>query len=132
MKHLADELDTWRLVWILFFKMHDQPKSPIFKRGVCRADDYGVPISRVFRGGDDAAGAESCCTMSSHYLRWAMRTRQQADQSAFAERRAQLVACLGQSRRQRQTLKSRMRRLRADVDIDGFAGRGCTAVFVQL
>ena len=42
-EHLANELDTWRFVWILFFKMHDQTKRSIFEGCICRSDNDSVP-----------------------------------------------------------------------------------------
>ena len=42
-EHLADELDAWGLVGVLFFKMHDQPKCSILERCICWSDDDGVP-----------------------------------------------------------------------------------------
>ena len=42
-KHRADELDSWRFVGVLFFKVHHKAKGSIFERSVCRADNDGVP-----------------------------------------------------------------------------------------
>lgn len=47
MKHLTDELDSWRLIRVLLLKMHDQSKGAIFKRRIRRPDDDGVPISHT-------------------------------------------------------------------------------------
>lgn len=46
-EHLTDELDPWRLVWICLFEMHHKAKGAIFKRGVRRSDDDGVPGTRL-------------------------------------------------------------------------------------
>jgi hypothetical protein len=46
MEHVTDELDGWRFIWILFFKMHHESKGPVFERGICRSDDDGVPVRR--------------------------------------------------------------------------------------
>lgn len=43
-KHLADELDARRLVWVCLLKVHHQPERPILKRCICRSDDYSVPV----------------------------------------------------------------------------------------
>lgn len=47
MKHLTDELDSWRLIRVLLLKMHDQSEGAVFKRRVRRPDDDGVPISHT-------------------------------------------------------------------------------------
>jgi hypothetical protein len=44
-EHLADEFDLGWLVWILFFELHHQSKGAVFERGVCGADNNGVPIT---------------------------------------------------------------------------------------
>lgn len=47
-KHLADELDTWRLVRILLLKVHYQAKGSVFEGRIGRSDDDGIPrISSV-------------------------------------------------------------------------------------
>jgi hypothetical protein len=43
MEHLADKLDTWRLVGVLFLEMHDQAECTIFERGIGGANDDGIP-----------------------------------------------------------------------------------------
>lgn len=43
-KHLADELDTRRLVGIRFFEMHDKAEGSIFERRVSGADDDCIPV----------------------------------------------------------------------------------------
>jgi hypothetical protein len=42
-KHLADELDLRRLVWVLFLELHHQSKGAVFEWGVSGADNHGVP-----------------------------------------------------------------------------------------
>ena len=43
-EHLADKFDRWWFVGVLFFKVHDKSESAVFKRGICRSDDNGVPV----------------------------------------------------------------------------------------
>lgn len=43
-KHLADELDTRRLVGVRFLEVHHQPESSILKGGICWPDDDCVPV----------------------------------------------------------------------------------------
>lgn len=45
-EHLTDEFDLWRLVGILFFKLHNQSKSSIFERRISRSNNDGIPTSR--------------------------------------------------------------------------------------
>lgn len=42
-KHLADEFDPWRLVWVLFLKVHHQAEGSIFEGSIGRSDDDGIP-----------------------------------------------------------------------------------------
>lgn len=42
-EHLANELDTGRLVWILLLKIHHQAERSILERGIGRSDDDGIP-----------------------------------------------------------------------------------------
>lgn len=46
MEHLADELDLWRLVGVLLFKLHDESEGSVLKGRVCGADNDGVPECR--------------------------------------------------------------------------------------
>jgi hypothetical protein len=46
MKHLADKLDSRRLIGILFLKMHDQPEGAVLEGGVRGADDDSIPVAR--------------------------------------------------------------------------------------
>lgn len=43
MKHGADKFDSWRLVGILFFKLHHESECSIFEGRICRANDDSVP-----------------------------------------------------------------------------------------
>lgn len=43
MEHLTDELDTGRLVGILFLEMHDQTECAIFEGSISGADNDGIP-----------------------------------------------------------------------------------------
>lgn len=43
MKHLADEFDSWRLVGVLFFEVHDKPKGSILEGRISRADNDSIP-----------------------------------------------------------------------------------------
>jgi len=43
MEHLTYELNSWRLVWVRFFKVHDESKCAVLERSVCRADDNSIP-----------------------------------------------------------------------------------------
>jgi len=47
MKHLADELDSGRLVRIRLFKVHHEAKGAILEGSVCGSNDDGVPIALV-------------------------------------------------------------------------------------
>lgn len=42
-KHLANELDAGCLVWVLLLEMQDESECAIFKGGICRANNDGVP-----------------------------------------------------------------------------------------
>ena len=44
MKHLADELDCRRLVWILFLEVHDESEGSVFEGSVGRSNDDSVPL----------------------------------------------------------------------------------------
>jgi hypothetical protein len=44
MKHLTDELDGRRFVWVLFFEVHDESEGAIFEGCVGWTDDYCVPV----------------------------------------------------------------------------------------
>ena len=59
-EHLAYELDSRRLVGILLFKMHHEPKGSIFERGIGRPDNNGIPgaISTVVSGGTERGGGK--------------------------------------------------------------------------
>jgi hypothetical protein len=43
-EHLADELDLGRLVGVLLFELHDEPKRSIFKRRIGWSYDDGIPV----------------------------------------------------------------------------------------
>lgn len=45
MEHLADKFDGRRLIRVLLFELHYQPKCSIFEGGVSGTDDYGIPAS---------------------------------------------------------------------------------------
>lgn len=47
-EHGADEFDLRRLVWVLFLKMHHQPKGAVLEGCVGGTDDDGVPARGVF------------------------------------------------------------------------------------
>ena len=47
MKHLTYEFDAGRLVWILFFEMHDEAEGTVFEGSICRADNDSVPLFGV-------------------------------------------------------------------------------------
>lgn len=42
-EHLADELDSRRLVWILLLEVHHKAERSIFEGSIGRADDDGIP-----------------------------------------------------------------------------------------
>lgn len=42
-KHLTDEFDGRWLIWVLFLKLHDQPKGSIFEGRVGGSDNDCVP-----------------------------------------------------------------------------------------
>lgn len=44
-EHLANELDGWRLVWILLFKVHYEAEGSVLKGRVCWADNDSIPVS---------------------------------------------------------------------------------------
>lgn len=46
MEHLGDELHSWGLVGILFFKMHHESKGAVFEGCICGTDDDSVPGKR--------------------------------------------------------------------------------------
>lgn len=46
MEHLADELDARRLVWVLFFKVHNESESAVFERSIGRANNNRIPNDR--------------------------------------------------------------------------------------
>lgn len=46
MEHRANKLDSRRLVWVLLFELHNETKSTVFERGVCRTDNDGIPSQR--------------------------------------------------------------------------------------
>jgi hypothetical protein len=43
MKHLAQELDLWWLVWVLLLELHHEPKCAVLEGRVGGADDDSVP-----------------------------------------------------------------------------------------
>jgi hypothetical protein len=45
-KHLANELDAWRLVGVLLFEVHNEAEGAIFERSVCGANDDGIPTAK--------------------------------------------------------------------------------------
>lgn len=85
MKHLADELDGRRLVWILFLEGHDESKSSIFKGSICRTDNDGIP-NRFIIGikSMNIRFSSGKLTKASHYLQQEMRKHQREDQFACA------------------------------------------------
>jgi hypothetical protein len=67
MEHLTDELDTWRFIGVLLLKMHDEPESAIFERGICGTDNDSVPwdmVSKESPVGEGAASFRVAHTMS--------------------------------------------------------------------
>ena len=54
MEHLADELDCWRLIRVLFFEMHDESEGSVLEWRVRRTDNDGVPVER-------GQPSRSCC-----------------------------------------------------------------------
>jgi hypothetical protein len=44
MKHLTDEFDGRRFVWVLLFEVHDESECAIFEGCVGWTDDYCVPV----------------------------------------------------------------------------------------
>lgn len=52
MKHLADEFDLRGLIRILLFKLHHQSEGAVLERCIGRPDDNGVPNGRVKLRGD--------------------------------------------------------------------------------
>jgi hypothetical protein len=53
MEHLANELDTWRLVGVLFFKVHHQAECTILEGSVGGADNDGIPVTSSANGTND-------------------------------------------------------------------------------
>ena len=50
MKHLANELDSWRFIGVCLLEMHHKSKGAVFVRSISRPDDHSVPslcVSRV-------------------------------------------------------------------------------------
>lgn len=47
MEHLANELDSGWLVWILLFEVHNKSKGAVFKWCVCWSDDDGIPVAHL-------------------------------------------------------------------------------------
>lgn len=45
MEHLRDEFDARGLVWVLFFKVHDEAKGAVFKRCIGGTDDDSIPVA---------------------------------------------------------------------------------------
>jgi hypothetical protein len=56
-EHLADELDARRLVWIGFFKVHDEAERSVFKGRVCGTDDDGIPALVLADSTEESASA---------------------------------------------------------------------------
>ena len=44
MEHLADELDTRRLVWVGLLEVHHQPECPVLERCISGPNNDGVPM----------------------------------------------------------------------------------------
>lgn len=44
MEHLADKLDTWGLVRVLLFEMHDQTEGTILEGSISGTDNDGIPV----------------------------------------------------------------------------------------
>jgi hypothetical protein len=47
MKHLADELDCRRLVWVLFFEVHNESEGSVFEGSVGWSYNNGVPVAKA-------------------------------------------------------------------------------------
>jgi len=49
MKHLTNELDGRRFVWVLLFEVHDESEGTVFEGCVGGTDDYCIPVEYLVR-----------------------------------------------------------------------------------
>ena len=100
----------------MFLEVHDKPECTIFKGRIGWTDYDGIPRPGEFES--SSATEPELHTMSSRYLPQAMQILQQVGLSAYAvDELASMVGTESFMRLKKPTLKSRIKRRRAAVDM---------------